>query len=664
MPMKILLSYSRPHYDPSLEPAAHQLWGSSANVLARSLHECLSDLGEVTYIDPTEWRDVAGQFFDVVVGQVAHFSELVDTIKPSTAILFTVNMHPRTRNRLLREFMVRERLHRDSLAGWDLVNEKLIAGAIERADYILCVGNAATYNSYIENGVPKQKIKTLNYSVGPSDPEGQFAPETSFVFVASELGLRKGLDVVLDLVSSRELGQRLHVDVVGAPTNSFYDAKLKEACRRHPGQITFHGWLDRGSEAYASLLRKSAFVLFPSIEEGQAGSLLDAMSHGAIPLPSLNAGIDFAPLGLMETKLNSATNRDLIGQALETSADMRRQMRLKTSAYYRAYHESFPTQLRDAVTGAIEGELYPRMSVVLPIFNKERTITEVLKGLHRTSKEYGNVDVQVIFDGCEDRSEEIVRNFFSRTANYEVSYFETPDIFETRTNNIGLRRARGKYCVLLQDDNVIHDINAFFEAAMFLDKNPSAAVLGGLAGVNFYPLGTGDLEGLGQIAMNENEVYWRQDHVTDPSLRDKVFEVDACMRGPLFIRKSFLEEFGYLDEAYAPFYQDDMDLCFRAWANGKSVHCVLMDVENRSESIRSYDKERFEFWTQVMKKNTDLFYSRWTPTETKDYSSIIRIRLWRRAPGWKEGVLRASSRSTAFVHRVLLGVLRRLRRMT
>jgi hypothetical protein len=80
-----------------------------------------------------------------------------------------------------------------------------------------------------------------------------------------------------------------------------------------------------------------------------------------------------------------------------------------------------------------------------------------------------------------------------------------------------------------------------------------------LAGVNYYPKGT-PVIGKGQVALDPNETYWRQDAVSDPSYANEIFQVDACMRGPLIIRKDFMDKHGYLDEYYAPFYMDDIDI--------------------------------------------------------------------------------------------------------
>ena len=92
--MKILLSYSRRHFDPDLPPAEHRYWGSSASILARTLHALLSELGEVTYVDTSELTRVRGQSFDLFVGIINNFSAFLDACKIERAVCLVVNQHP------------------------------------------------------------------------------------------------------------------------------------------------------------------------------------------------------------------------------------------------------------------------------------------------------------------------------------------------------------------------------------------------------------------------------------------------------------------------------------------------------------------------------------------------------------------------------------------
>jgi glycosyltransferase involved in cell wall biosynthesis/GT2 family glycosyltransferase len=616
--MKILLCYSRPHFDPTLPKEQHRLWGSSASVLARTFHRLLSEFGEVTYVDPSEVQDVRGRSFDLFVGGASSFRAFLRACRIDRSIFVAVNRHPRERNRLLLRGLKELKVPARAVAPWEFKRARKETAGINLADVILCAGNEATIDSFVRHGVDRRRIKRFNYGLlelEPSRPGPRSPGKKRLVYAASEIGLRKGFDLVDGLVrSALGDGQDFRLDIVGEVSTPHYRLRLQRLVKESKGRVHWHGWLDSSSERYATLMHEADFLLFPSLEEGQAGTVLDGMARGAIPLITDRCGFDFAPLGYLEPRRGVRANHLLLRRALELDEAAVERLRQATLSYYREYHASFESALQRVLARFVsEGQLYPKISVVLPVFNKERSVRSLLTYLDAALESYPSRDLQVILDGCQDASEQVARQFFRLKHSYPVTFDVTPNIFEVMSNNLGLRRGSGEICAIVQDDNYLYDKNLFFEAADLFELSSNVAVMGGLAGVNFYPRGFRP-EGTGQIAFTAQESYWRQDEQTDASLKRRLFEVDACMRGPLFIRKTFLEKKGYLDEAYAPLYMDDMDLCFRARADGWKVVGALMEVENRCLTMANYSEERNKLFEVIWKRNTDLFYSRYTPS--------------------------------------------------
>jgi len=198
--MKILLSYSKYHFDPSKSPQVQKYWYTSAGILARSLYRILSEIGDVTYIGGNEIDSIRGGEFDLFVGTHYKFRKILKLCQIKKSILFAVNMHPLERNRLLLSFLLRERLNLQALAGWDLMNFMSIRQSLSSADYIICAGNMKTFNSYIKRGIPKKKIKMINYGVEyHSEIIKKKVGVPEFVYSTSEIGLRKGFDFLQTL---------------------------------------------------------------------------------------------------------------------------------------------------------------------------------------------------------------------------------------------------------------------------------------------------------------------------------------------------------------------------------------------------------------------------------------------------------------------------------
>lgn len=657
--MKILLAYSKAHFDPEADQSVHKYSGGSANVLASTLYQSLAQLGETTYIDswaPEDRSAITGKHFDLFVGTIDKFAEINHCITATKKILFAVNSHPRFRNQQLRDFMTSAGISKAALSSWDEVDDSHTL-AVTLADYIIGVGDNVVYNSYIENGVDKQTVKMINYGVGKPLPTSK-AKSNRLVYVASDIGVRKGFDIICSIFSDPKLKDKdFHLDIVGPLATDHHKKKMEQLLKKLGDKVTHHGWLDAHSTTYKKILSEAAFLVFPSLEEGQAGTVLDGLRQAIIPISSPNTGVPFSPLGQLELSTKSKHNVDLICEAIATSSQKLKALRQHAERYYQEFHANFQVNLQETLSNIIQFDnLYPKVSLVLPIFNKESTIESLLEQLDRSCAAYNNVELQIIFDGCKDKTQKIVRAFYRKRPETAVTYYTTPNIFEVKTNNIGLKNSSGKYSAIIQDDNFIYDRSFLFETAMLLDNNPRIAILGGLAGVNFYPRGTKGLKGSGQIALNDNEAYWRQDEVTNPDFKYRYYEVDACMRGPLIFRKSFLEEHGYLDEAYAPFYMDDMDICFRAKQKGYHVYTALFNVENKSLTVATYDTaERKQFWADAMKRSADIFYKRWAPSVDKDYDWIHRVPL--------SESLGDIQREQAFQHRYQLEMKRRERNL-
>jgi glycosyltransferase involved in cell wall biosynthesis len=364
--MRILLSYSAAQFRPDLPAADQPLWGTSANILARSLHETLSTHGEVTYIDPDDVDNIRGQRFDLFVGIFRRFSEILAACEIDRSVLFAVNMHPAARNALLLDFLARERVPYRALSETDLVPAAEIEAALKRSTWIIGVGNLATQRSYVARGVPPAKIRMISYRTRltrrSSDVKDGRAggAETTFLYSASELGLRQGFDMVctaFDALADVENSWELHL--LGTTPNRFYEQRLSKAAAALGERLVVHGWLAASSAEYETLLARTDFVFYPVVEAGQAGGVLDALAEGAIPIISDRAGIDFSPLGSCALTLDPTHNLGLLGRACASGIDQRLRLREQGAEYLKAHHEGFRDSLADAIEGCVSGSLRP-----------------------------------------------------------------------------------------------------------------------------------------------------------------------------------------------------------------------------------------------------------------------------------------------------------------
>ncbi len=600
---KALLIYSKDHFDPS----SNKELSSSAGIIAKSLYSTLLSAGfSVDYLDYPEIADITEEY-DIFIGHLSNWSTAAKKSKARTKILFMPTTHPLSRNTTIKKYSKKWKEPVDELL--EINTETLTA--FKEADFILQIGNEYAIKALLKNGVPLKKIVHIHYGITHLD-NGPVHERNldNFLHLAGGVGLRKGLPKVIEVFSKDSFSNK-KIDIVGSVFGGHYktywEEKIKSFLKKNQ-RARYLGFIKSDTEEYKKLLDANSWLIFPSIEEGEPGTVLEAMSRGVVPIAEMEGcGINFTISAPENTSID--TQMDLAQKIKPREWGI---LSKKAQRYVTLFHDHtvWEDKLKDlfmAIKNNKKNTIkYPHTSIVLSVFNKEKSIQELLRDLWKHTKTYPNWDLHIIFDGCTDKTKALAEKTLS-FFTIPVFIYETPNIFEVKSNNLGLKNARGDYCVILQDDNFLSEKYWLEKMIDFMQERPKVAVLGGLAGVNFYKLDSDE------IGLNKTyfEVHKRIDWLEDKEKFNFAHEVDAVMRGPIILRKGLLDKYGYLDEIYAPFYDDDMDYCFRMRKLGFGVFYFPIMVENRNLTIANYSEERKVFWEKTMCKNSNILYSRW-----------------------------------------------------
>lgn len=93
------------------------------------------------------------------------------------------------------------------------------------------------------------------------------------------------------------------------------------------------------------------------------------------------------------------------------------------------------------------------ISVIIPMYNAEKTIEKVLVSIKNQTFPMENMEVLVINDGSTDNSRLVVERFIKENPNVKISLVNQENRGVSITRNVGLKMAKGGYIALLDADD-------------------------------------------------------------------------------------------------------------------------------------------------------------------------------------------------------------------
>lgn len=113
---------------------------------------------------------------------------------------------------------------------------------------------------------------------------------------------------------------------------------------------------------------------------------------------------------------------------------------------------------------------FPRVSVIIPVFNGEKYIREALDSVF--SQTYQNYEVIVIDDGSTDRSSEIIHSYSS------ILYFQQENQGVASARMVGISHAKGELIALLDQDDLWPQEKLSLQVAQFDRDKTCQCVIG------------------------------------------------------------------------------------------------------------------------------------------------------------------------------------------
>lgn len=210
----------------------------------------------------------------------------------------------------------------------------------------------------------------------------------------------------------------------------------------------------------------------------------------------------------------------------------------------------------------------PRVTVIVVLWNQAALTLACLRSL--AEEVSVPMEVVIVDNASSDRTAELLE----KVRNARILRMDE-NIGFLRGVNDALNEVRSGHVLLLNNDATLR-CGTLSAAVKAMDSAPDVGAVGGP-----IILPNGALQEAGSIIWRDGSTqgYGRDD---EPGRGSYMFrrEVDYCSGAFLLIREGLFQQLGGFDEAYAPAYYEETDLCMRIRANGYRVvyePCAAID---------------------------------------------------------------------------------------
>ena len=287
---KVVLSYSKDHYDPNI--AKSPLGGSGH--IAKEFYNQLTNafpMDDIVYLDYRDREQISGlKDVKLLLGISENLKQISEKITPDRTILIAVNKPWIQRRKIYKKAEV-ENYPIRWLSSQDGIRSN--SYELNGVDEIISLGNFANFQEYSQLIGNSSRVFPVNFNRLKLSSNSVQKTRTILVF-CGEISFRKGIDIIEQLLPFL-VEQNLKLKIVGNALNLNLKVHLDELSKKYPNNFEHEkNWITFLSPEWDQLRKEVSFAIFPSREEGQASVLAELISEGIPVIYTNDSGLDWS----------------------------------------------------------------------------------------------------------------------------------------------------------------------------------------------------------------------------------------------------------------------------------------------------------------------------------------------------------------------------------
>ncbi|PKL66234.1 MAG: hypothetical protein CVV28_11885 [Methanobacteriales archaeon HGW-Methanobacteriales-1] len=178
-----------------------------------------------------------------------------------------------------------------------------------------------------------------------------------------------------------------------------------------------------------------------------------------------------------------------------------------------------------------------KISVIVPIFNVERYITEALDSIIHQTIGINNIEVIMVDDCSTDNSPNIIDDYASKYDNFKAIHLPENSHFAGKPRNVGINNSNGNYLMFLDPDDYFVDdaCEVLYDLILKEDNDLSFGIYGKLVNntkikVNFDDRGFKNTDTVKISDICENSNLLR----IPPAIASKIFKATFIKENNIF----------------------------------------------------------------------------------------------------------------------------------